>query len=884
MKDEARMTQEEKPKAWRGILANEHVVVRRAVTLSLCALAAALPLGSLGFWPAGSTHVLISVIPVALAALLFGKWRGCIVGVIAGLAEMVHAMYQPYDYYEKYFSLPFSSIVLLALVGLGLGALFACACKLPRRRASADGEEPSRGAARVGAIVAASAAGSVLFTMLLQVGIDLANGMTSLNIPAVLAAQASSAKGAIGQICLHTALIALPCVLTDIAVGRYSSAQRKLSVRATFQLWFGALTVGFFFVASAAAYTAITHLSIVNMNAALSDQLSALSEELVQRDGIVNTLDEHNVLPRENLRAFAEQQYRNINCDLAGWSQDITVLATGDIVFASNDDALIGSSISDLVAPGTADAVFANAFASDNAVECYQGAGYEISYLRADKSTYERLGETGEYQLVTVVPARETFLNRPLYMYLVAAVFAALLGAIFIVLMRLLKRVVVEPVDSANASLERITAGELDQRVPGSKTAEFSSLAEGINTTVGALEDSIAEANARIDRELAAARTIQESSLPTAQPPFPDIDAFDLYATMDPAREVGGDFYDYFDLGDRGIGFVVADVSGKGMPAALFMMAAKTAIRGAMEARADLATAIDIANRSLCKGNEAEMFVTVFAGIFDYRTGKLTFVNAGHNKPLLLHDGEWSWLKERSGPYLGSFDWVEYKKFEAQLQPGDELFAYTDGVNEAFSAKGELYGNERLERFLTTHGDLHPRRLLRALRADLIGWSVGADQSDDITMLALKYGIPPEHGASLITTADLGNFEQVTNFVMQHLDEAGCPAKPSNHVLVAVEELVVNVCSYAYPDAAADEARPLRLHFTWTRDPNEIVIEIGDDGAAFNPLQHDDPDLPTSIEDASVGGLGLLMTKKLMDEIEYVREGIANVTVITKRW
>ena len=212
------------------------------------------------------------------------------------------------------------------------------------------------------------------------------------------------------------------------------------------------------------------------------------------------------------------------------------------------------------------------------------------------------------------------------------------------------------------------------------------------------------------------------------------------------------------------------------------------------------------------------------------------------------------------------------------------MFAYTDGVNEAFSAKGELYGNERLERFLTTHGDLHPRRLLRALRADLIGWSVGADQSDDITMLALKYGIPPEHGASLITTADLGNFEQVTNFVMQHLDEAGCPAKPSNHVLVAVEELVVNVCSYAYPDAAADEARPLRLHFTWTRDPNEIVIEIGDDGAAFNPLQHDDPDLPTSIEDASVGGLGLLMTKKLMDEIEYVREGIANVTVITKRW
>ena len=119
---------------------------------------------------------------------------------------------------------------------------------------------------------------------------------------------------------------------------------------------------------------------------------------------------------------------------------------------------------------------------------------------------------------------------------------------------------------------------------------------------------------------------------------------------------------------------------------------------------------------------------------------------------------------------------------------------------------------------------------------------------------------------------------------MQHLEEAGCPQKPSNHVLIAVEELVVNVCSYAYPDATPDKERPLRLHFTWMHDPNTIVIEIGDDGAPFNPLQHDDPDRPTSIADASIGGLGLMMTKKLMDEIEYVREGIANVTIITKHW
>ena len=679
--------QEHEQKRWKGALADEQAVVRRAITIVLCVLAASLPLGSLGFYPIGNTHVLVSVIPVALASLLFGKWRGCAIGALAGLAEMIHATYQPYDFYERFFSTPLTSIVLLAFLGFGLGALFERACRLPRSKSDEQPGAPSRNVARIAAIAAASAVGAVLFALLFQAGIDVMSAAFASSIPAELTTQAARAHGAVEQVCFHAVLIALFCIITDLAVGRFGLGGRKLRVRTTFQIWFAALTVGFFFVASAAAYTAVTHMSVVNMNVALSDQLDSLANELTERDGIVNTLDERGVLPRENLSTFAAQQYSRINCDLAGWSQDVTVLASNDIIFASNDASLVGSSLSDLVAPGSKDEIFAKAFASENAVECYRGSGYEISYLFAIETDYKRLGETGTYQLVSIVPSSETFLNRALYMYLVAAVFAAMLGTIFIVLMRLLDRTVVNPVDTTNETLERITAGELDQRVPDGRSFEFSSLAEGINTTVGALEESIAEANARIDRELPAARAIQESALPTAQPPFPEIDAFDLYATMDPAREVGGDFYDYFDLGTRGIGFVVADVSGKGMPAALFMMAAKTAIRGAMEAKADLAQAMRIANRSLCEGNESEMFVTAFAGIFDYRTGKLTYVNAGHNKPLVMHDGTWSWLTERSGPYLGSFDWVDYKKFEILLQPEDELFAYTDGVNEAFGSQ-----------------------------------------------------------------------------------------------------------------------------------------------------------------------------------------------------
>ena len=233
---------------------------------------------------------------------------------------------------------------------------------------------------------------------------------------------------------------------------------------------------------------------------------------------------------------------------------------------------------------------------------------------------------------------------------------------------------------------------------------------------------------------------------------------------------------------------------------------------------------------------------------------------------------------------MGSFDWVEYKQFEKPLEPGDELFAYTDGVNEALNAEEKLYGNARLEAFLTSHSKLHPRQLLRIMRAELIGWSYGTEQSDDITMLALKYGIPPERGASLTTTASLDNFEKIEDFVRQQLEEAGCPSKAANQVLIAVEELVVNVCSYAYPDAADNGPGPLRVHFTSRSNPNAVVIEVGDDGVPFNPLEQDDPERPESLEEAKVGGLGLAITRKIMNEVEYAREGIANVTTITKCW
>ena len=888
-KGESNMMQEVQPKRWQGILADEQAIIRRAIAAIMSVLVVAMVAAQQSFFPFGNTHVILLLAPVALTSLLLGKWQGCAVGALAGAAEMGHSLFLPYDFYEMYFASPVNSIVLFALFGLVMGALFSLADRLPRRPLDENRENSSRGIARKIALVGVCAAGALFATIFLQIGIQLLNTSFDVTLPADMAERLLGLPNAVAQVALDFLAIDIVVVSTDLAAPRLSLTERKRSVRVTFQIWFGIITVVFFFVGSGIAFAAITVIDLGNTDVALSDHVNLMSSELVKRDNIMDAVDGRADLSDKEKRAFEKLIYDSIDCDLPGWVEDTVLIANNGDIFTSNVKELEGASFSEVIGHGLVRDSFDDVLKSDKTYLYYSGSGTQISYLQGNEVVYEYFDDegnkqTGSYQVAAIVTAHETFLHRWVFMVMVGILFLALTGSIAVLALKLVDIVVVQPINSTNKVLSRITAGELDQRVADSNSTEFASLSDDINTTVSALEKSIAEANERIDRELATARAIQESALPSAQPPFPTIDALDLYATMNPAREVGGDFYDFFELSRERIGFVVADVSGKGIPAALFMMSAKTAIHGAMEAKADLAKAIDLANRSLCKNNESEMFVTAFAGVLEYRTGKLTYVNAGHNKPLIMHNGEWSWLKERSGPYLGSFDWVEYKKFELQLQPGDELFAYTDGVSEAFNADGELYGNDRLKAFLSTHGHLHPRRLLRSLRADLIGWSVGVEQSDDITMLGLKYGIPPEHGASLITTASLDNFEQIESFVMQHLDEAGCPSKPAHHILIAMEELVVNVCSYAYPDATPDNLGPLRVHFTWRTKPNAIVIEVGDDGVPFNPLKHDDPERPESIETAKVGGLGLFMTKKLMDEIEYVREGIANVTIITKRW
>lgn len=243
----------------------------------------------------------------------------------------------------------------------------------------------------------------------------------------------------------------------------------------------------------------------------------------------------------------------------------------------------------------------------------------------------------------------------------------------------------------------------------------------------------------RIEAELSVASQIQASMLPCIFPPFPDRSEFSIYATMTPAKEVGGDFYDFFLVDSDHLALVIADVSGKGVPAALFMVIAKTLIKNHVQMGETPAQAFTAVNQTLCENNEAGLFVTAWLGILTISTGELVYTNAGHNPPLLGRAGEaFTYLKMRSGFVLAGMEGMRYQEAKLKLQRGDTLFLYTDGVTEATDTAEQLYGEERLAAYLDGCRNEAPEAVLHGLQAALEAFAKGAPQFDDVTMLMIR--------------------------------------------------------------------------------------------------------------------------------------------------
>ena len=246
----------------------------------------------------------------------------------------------------------------------------------------------------------------------------------------------------------------------------------------------------------------------------------------------------------------------------------------------------------------------------------------------------------------------------------------------------------------------------------------------------------------RMNTELGIANRIQAAMLPCIFPAYPDREEFDIYATMDPAKEVGGDFYDFFLVDEDHLGMVMADVSGKGVPAALFMMASKIMINDRASDGGSPGKILEQVNDTLCSNNQEDMFVTVWLGILEISTGRLTYANAGHEHPAIRHGRHFDLVVERHNFVLGGIDGLKFKTHVGHLDPGDMIYLYTDGVAEATNANYELFGTDRMLDALNKYADGTPEEILHGVRAEVDAFVDNAPQFDDITMLCLHYKGP----------------------------------------------------------------------------------------------------------------------------------------------
>ena len=324
----------------------------------------------------------------------------------------------------------------------------------------------------------------------------------------------------------------------------------------------------------------------------------------------------------------------------------------------------------------------------------------------------------------------------------------AIIGITIILYIFFVRKMVTKPVGKLTAFTQEITkTGMFENQHIDIKTGdEIESLSQSFNFMLAELENYIANLSKvtaekeRIGAELDIAKHIQASMLPCIFPAFPERKEFDIYATMEPAKEVGGDFYDFFMVDDTHLAIVMADVSGKGVPAALFMVIGKTLIKDHTTPGRDLGKVFTEVNQLLCESNSEELFITAFEGVLDLVTGEFVYVNAGHEMPFICKaGGDFEPYKIRAGFVLAGMEGMKYRAGSMTLEPGDKIFQYTDGVTEATNLKNELYGMNRLGAILNKVKGGTPNDILPAIKKDIDEFVGDADQFDDITMLCLEY-------------------------------------------------------------------------------------------------------------------------------------------------
>ncbi len=386
---------------------------------------------------------------------------------------------------------------------------------------------------------------------------------------------------------------------------------------------------------------------------------------------------------------------------------------------------------------------------------------------------------------------------------------------------------------------------------------------------------ALVQSSIEMEHELNIASDIQLGMLPDD---FPDTDSYSIKAVMKPAKDVGGDFYDFIKIGNSQIAFLVADVSGKGVPAALFMASARTLIRNNLKNGMTVDSVMDSTNAELVQSNREKLFVTVWLGMLDTSTGVLSYVNAGHNPPFMIHaDGSIDNIVSKPNFVLGRKKGIRYKEHRIQLAPGEKIFLYTDGLTDSTDVSGKMFKEDRVKEVLSSCNNAD--KIIPDMIDAVGSFSNGMEQFDDITMLLVDFKKLNviEYSEGECFPANPEGHDKALQYIRSRLQEYGCSEKVMKDMEVSASEIFSNIDMYAYEGI---ENGMIRISADVIDRIATVIFK--DDGPEYNPLDRSNPDVEKRVREHKIGGFGIFIVRKLMDDVRYERKDDQNVLTIMK--
>ncbi len=521
-------------------------------------------------------------------------------------------------------------------------------------------------------------------------------------------------------------------------------------------------------------------------------------------------------------------------------------------------------------------------------------AGYEdfvpigSALLKGKSWIYYTHLKNNDWSLGFVFPENELYAD--LYQLNQTLIVMAAIGlALLLIMIIVISNRVTKPLHALALIAEGFGKGNFNIEIPPSRSAdEVGSLNKSFVHMQTALKKYIenlkltTSAKEKIESELKIAREIQMGMIPRNFPAFPGRKEIDIYGFIEPAKEVGGDLYDFFFIDDERLCFAIGDVSGKGTPAALFMAVTTTIMRAETQiAGLNVSRILDLMNSYLCNNNEGNLFVTLFLGILNVSTGEVEYVNAGHNYPFVIKSS--GTVRELNtshfiplGINLNTCKTPDIFK----LEMGDTIFLYTDGVSEAFNTNDQQYSIKRISELLASQVNQTPIKIIRHIVDDVKAFSQGTEQSDDISVLAIQYFgkqllKPSAQNHQFLIKNSIASLSSISELITQLCNTWKLTPEVSYKVNLVIEELISNTIFYGYSDTLEHD-----IILNLMCDENTISIQITDDANEFNPVEQVSADTNSDINEREIGGLGIHLVKNLVDRFTYQRIDEKNIIKI----